>query len=113
MEEHGIPVYNPSDHTILIVDDDETNVHVLESLLSGEGYRTMSALSGFQALELFAQAMPKPSCVLLDIGLPDISGASVACNHDGGHVDLVTLQWLGFVLPQCTRVNVGLVRAQS
>lgn len=75
VQEHGIPLDNPSNHTILIVDDDETNVHVLESLLSQEGYRTMSALSGFQALELFSQAMPKPSCVLLDIGLPDISGA--------------------------------------
>lgn len=74
VQDHAI-IDNPSDHTILIVDDDETNVGVLNSLLSREGYRTIYALTGFQALELFAQAMPKPSCVLLDIGLPDISGA--------------------------------------
>lgn len=73
VQDHGI-IENPSDHTILIVDDDETNIRVLNTLLSREGYNTVYALSGFQALELFAQAMPKPSCVLLDIGLPDISG---------------------------------------
>jgi PleD family two-component response regulator len=70
----GTYVDDPSSHTILIVDDDSTNVALLETLLSQKGYKTMSAESGFKALELFAQAVPKPSCVLLDIGLPDISG---------------------------------------
>jgi CheY-like chemotaxis protein len=68
-------VDNPGDHTIMIVDDDPTNVHVLETLLARDGFRTVSAGTGFQALERFAQSNPKPSCVLLDIGLPDISGA--------------------------------------
>ena len=68
-------VEDPGNHVILIVDDDPTNVHVLETLLTHEGFVTVSADTGFKALEIFAQAVPKPSCVLLDIGLPDISGA--------------------------------------
>jgi PleD family two-component response regulator len=68
-------VMNPKEHTIMIVDDDPTNVHVLETLLAQDGFQTVSAATGFQALECFAQSTPKPSCVLLDIGLPDISGA--------------------------------------
>ena len=66
---------DPRSHTVMIVDDDATNVHILETVLGSAGYKTVSAATGFKALELFAQSAPRPSCVLLDIGLPDISGA--------------------------------------
>jgi PleD family two-component response regulator len=71
-------VGDPRDHTILIVDDDPINVHILTTVLGNEGYGTLSANTGFKALEVFAQSVPRPSCVLLDIGLPDISGATLA-----------------------------------
>lgn len=88
VQDHGV-IFDPADHTILIVDDDETNVGVLKALLSRDGYQTMCALTGFQALEMFAQAMPKPSCVLLDLGLPDISGAiRYPCKQDPNFVFL-------------------------
>lgn len=62
-------------HLILVVDDDSANLSMFEVLLEQQGYSVLTAASGFEALEVFAECSPKPSCVLLDVTLPDISGA--------------------------------------
>ncbi|WP_114969620.1 response regulator [Rhodoferax ferrireducens] len=57
---------------ILIVDDEERNVKLLEALLHAEGYTTLSAGSGRDALAL--AAVEKPDLILLDIMMPDMDG---------------------------------------
>lgn len=61
--------------TILIVDDKATNIAILSDLLKDD-YKIKVANSGQRALEL-ARAKNKPDLILLDIGMPDMSGYDV------------------------------------
>lgn len=58
--------------TILIVDDEEDIRINLEAALSAEGYKTILAASGEEALRL-AKSM-EPDALLLDIMMPDMDG---------------------------------------
>ena len=61
--------------TILIVDDQPTNLDLLEALLRPEGYRIVAAESGKAALELLERH--QPDVVLLDIMMPKPNGLDV------------------------------------
>jgi DNA-binding NtrC family response regulator len=60
---------------ILIIDDDEVQLSLLQTLLSDQGYTLYSTADGPQGVELFGTH--RPDLVLLDIGLPSISGIEV------------------------------------
>ena len=60
---------------ILIVEDDRNIADLLRMYLEQEGFRVAHAVSGEEALELFAQR--PPNMVLLDIALPGIDGIEV------------------------------------
>lgn len=60
---------------ILIVEDDETVLNFEKLELSHEGYTTITATDGRQALELFEKE--NPDLVLLDIMLPELNGIEV------------------------------------
>lgn len=57
---------------VLIVDDEPQIRRLLTLTLEASGYRVLSAVSGQEGLVLAAQH--KPALVILDIGLPDLSG---------------------------------------
>jgi two-component system, NtrC family, nitrogen regulation response regulator NtrX len=59
-------------HTILIVDDESQIRSTLEGVLSDEGYRTLTAQSGEECLELLRHK--SADVVLLDIWLPGMDG---------------------------------------
>lgn len=61
---------------VLIVDDNLDHVHSLAYLLKDAGHQVDFAINGIVALDLAQRT--KPEVVLLDIGLPDASGLSVA-----------------------------------
>ncbi|HEY0928999.1 MAG TPA: HD domain-containing phosphohydrolase [Gemmatimonas sp.] len=60
--------------TLLLVDDEPTNLHILRNTLQEE-YRLLFARSGQQALDLAAQE--HPDLILLDIVMPGMSGYEV------------------------------------
>ncbi|NVZ39062.1 EAL domain-containing response regulator [Pseudomonas sp. 21615526] len=62
--------------TLLIVDDEIQVRKLLETLLRHEGYQTVSAASGEEALQLVAQR--PPDLILLDIMMPGMDGYEVA-----------------------------------
>ncbi len=62
--------------TLLIVDDEAQNRRLLETLLRPEGYGTLSAASGEEALASIAQQ--PPDLILLDIMMPGMDGYQVA-----------------------------------
>jgi two-component system nitrogen regulation response regulator NtrX len=60
------------DETILIVDDEESIRTSLGGILEDEGYRTLFAMDGVEALEIAHQETP--DLVLLDIWMPRMDG---------------------------------------
>jgi DNA-binding response OmpR family regulator len=60
---------------ILIVDDDETMVNLLATILEIEGFTAWKALDGQSALDLMSRELP--DLVLLDIMMPGIDGFEV------------------------------------
>lgn len=61
--------------TIAIIDDDVYIGNMMEEVLQGEGYHTLRAYSGTEALLLLSNN--KPDLVLLDLMLPGLSGEEV------------------------------------
>ncbi len=65
--------------TILIVEDELDLASTLEYRLQKDGYETVTAATGEEALAALA-ADPRPDLVLLDLMLPDMSGMDI-CRH--------------------------------
>ena len=60
---------------VLIVDDEESIRVFLRVTLTAQGYETIEAVCGNEAL--VKAAAEKPDIIILDIGLPDIDGIEV------------------------------------
>lgn len=69
---------NPDGPLILVVDDEPVNLQVLNNFLRLEGYRVKAVENGRQAIE--SVTMEKPSLMLLDVMMPELSGYEV-CSH--------------------------------
>ncbi len=65
----------PSEITILVVDDEEDVVEIVGHFLQNEGYRVLAAYDGEEALEKAQHE--KPDLILLDIMLPRMDGFEV------------------------------------
>jgi len=57
---------------IMIVDDSPTETHVLKTMLEGNGYATLMAADGEQAIELCRRE--QPDLVLMDVVMPGMNG---------------------------------------
>jgi two-component system, OmpR family, KDP operon response regulator KdpE len=66
---------------VLVVDDEPQLLRVLRMHLQARGYEVDAAPDGRRALELAAQSLP--DVVVLDLGLPDISGVEVIAGLRG------------------------------
>ena len=83
--------------TLLIVDDDVNVRQVLEASLQSQGYLTLTARSGEEALVTVAQQTP--DLILLDIMMPGLSGYEVARQLKGNSstapIPIIMLSGLG------------------
>ena len=61
---------------ILSVEDEQDLLAALEYNLGREGYRTLTASTGTEALKQMSRE-EKPNLVLLDLMLPDMTGTEV------------------------------------
>jgi CheY-like chemotaxis protein len=59
-------------HRILVVDDNVTNLKLIEYLLKAKGYDVLTAIDAESALE--AVRAKRPSLVLMDLQLPGMDG---------------------------------------
>ncbi len=64
-----------SNNSVLIVEDNELNMKLFHDLLEAHGYQTIGTHSGLEALDLARQH--RPSLILMDIQLPEVSGLEV------------------------------------
>ncbi|MBU2055010.1 MAG: sigma-54 dependent transcriptional regulator [Proteobacteria bacterium] len=79
--------------TILIVDDEESICQTLAGILVDEGYETIAAASGEEALRVVEEEMP--SLVLLDIWLPGMDGIEVLNAIKAGHPQIQVIMMSG------------------
>ena len=66
---------NFSNSSILVVDDNQSNLQMIAKLLSYAGYKVKLAESGEQALKTVKKEMP--DLILLDLVMPGIDGIEV------------------------------------
>jgi DNA-binding response OmpR family regulator len=74
-EDHNAVTPTDDAKCILIVDDIQLNRELLVDLLEPNGYRTIQAEDGLQALEIIGES--SPDLVLLDIMMPRMNGFEV------------------------------------
>ena len=63
--------------TVLVVEDEESMLHALEKILAKQGYKVLKASDGEMALDTYERHNQAIDVVLLDLGLPKISGRDV------------------------------------
>ena len=63
--------------TVLIVEDERKLRDLVRSYLERAGFTVLSTGSGAEAITMAAEAAP--DLVVLDLGLPDVAGETVAC----------------------------------
>ncbi|HEX6037548.1 response regulator [Longimicrobium sp.] len=61
--------------TILVIDDEPQIRRVVRNALAGDGVRVLEAGTGREGIDL--AAAERPDLVVVDLGLPDVAGASV------------------------------------
>jgi CheY-like chemotaxis protein len=79
----GLPLGGPGETTgpeqhpptVLVVEDDETTRLAMTSWLAGKGFLVVPAGSGYEAVRHLLHPLEPIDVVLLDVGLPDVSGA--------------------------------------
>lgn len=79
----------PASARLLIVDDDPTLAAMISEMLHASGYRTRVAHSATEAFWAIMQEMP--DAILLDIGLPGLSGVEIipALRFASGNVKII------------------------
>jgi DNA-binding response OmpR family regulator len=78
---------------VLVVDDDPETINFLKLILDRQGYQTLTAINGVQALET-AHA-ERPDVIILDVLMPGLDGFEVAKSLRR-HPDTATIPILMF-----------------
>ena len=95
--------------TILIVDDNRTNLDILSEILVAQNYKIRRAINGEIALQSVGQL--KPDLILLDITMPGLTGYEV-CQHlkrcpDSKHIPVIFISALNEPIDKVTAFSVG------
>ena len=61
----------------MIVDDEKDTVGLVKEILESEGYDTIVAYNGKEALDFLKNVEEKPDLLLLDMFMPEMSGRKV------------------------------------
>jgi DNA-binding NtrC family response regulator len=79
---------------ILVVDDDQTIVETLRSMLEREDYAVMTAADGFEAHELLREHECK--CMILDVIMPKLNGIELLLLMQAEEIIVPTIVMAGF-----------------
>ena len=66
--------------TVMIIDDEQDLREMLSLLLKSNGFKTVSASNGKDALKILKQLEQKPDLVIIDMFMPEMSGRQVCEN---------------------------------
>ncbi len=98
-------------NTVLVVDDEHVNFHVLEGILGKAGYKVLTASSGPKGFDLAVEH--QPDVILLDVMMPDESGFDTCLklkqNPQTADIPVIFLTCLDDVTNKITGLNLGAV----
>jgi PAS domain S-box-containing protein len=94
--------------TVLIVEDEEPLVRLLNKVLPREGYQVFSATDGEQGIDVYQDHKSEIDVVLLDLGLPKITGMDVIPKLREQNPDVNIVIATGYLEPE---VKAELLRA--
>ena len=86
--------------TILVVEDEQNMLNVLELILLQHGYKVLKATDGEKALEVYRYHDQTIDAVLLDIGLPKLSGRDVLLEIKNNNPDVKIIVASGYLEPE-------------
>ncbi len=93
--------------TILIVDDDETTCQTLAAMLRREGFDSIQARNGVEALKKIAK--DRPALVFMDISMPEMDGfeALRRARETAGEIPVVIMTGQGTMATAITAIQLG------
>ena len=103
-----VPIMEKEKNSILIIDDENTNLKVLCNIL-GQNYTVYTARGGIKALKLADQYIP--DLILLDILMPDINGFEVLKglknSEKTSHIPVIIITGLNSTEDEERSLNLG------
>ena len=94
--------------TILVVEDEEPLVRLLNKVLPREGYQVLAATDGEQGIDVYQDHKSEIDIVLLDLGLPKMTGMDVIPKLREQNPDVNIVIATGYLEPE---VKAELLRA--
>lgn len=93
--------------TLLIVEDEDTLLQTITALLKGYGYNIIVARDGFEAIDIFKKHRNEIDLIILDIGLPKLSGwdALAQIKMDAGELKVIVSS--GYLDPKLKFEKLG------
>ena len=76
-EERPRPLPSGQGELILIVDDEESILHLCKIILESNGYRVLTTNEGSKAVDLYKQHQGEVQVVLTDMAMPRMDGQAV------------------------------------
>jgi putative two-component system response regulator len=109
----ALPAVSKHDNgrSILMVDDNTTNLQVLREILQGLGHKLLAAKNGRSALSIARKA--QPSLILLDIMMPEMDGYEVCrrlkASEETRHIPVIFLTALTDAADETKGLHLGAV----
>ena len=93
-------------HTILICDDDREIVSALDIYLASEGYRTLKAYNGLEAIQ--AVERNEVHLILMDIMMPELDGIRATARlREGSNIPIILLTAKSEDADKILGLNIG------
>ena len=84
--------------TILIVDDESSNLDIIDKILQQSNHKTFTAKSGVEALKILEKELAKIDLILLDLIMPEVNGMDLLKklkdNNNTYHIPVIMLSAL-------------------
>jgi PAS domain S-box-containing protein len=93
----GIPAQG---QTILFVEDELRQVELMQRFLERNGYRVLTAVNGFEAVDIHLRHKDEISVVVLDLGLPGLSGWEAFQKMKQTNPSLKAILATGYIAPE-------------
>jgi two-component system cell cycle sensor histidine kinase/response regulator CckA len=86
--------------TILLVDDEERQLDLIQNMLQKKGYEVLTAKDGIEAVETHRLHKDEIAVVILDLGLPKLSGWEAFLRMKQAQPKIKTIVTSGYIKPE-------------